>query len=155
VDRQRDPPIVPAKTGAGNAKAVSLTARQLLINRRIAQAALRRATALEARLNGGLTGGDMRAGVISSGQLAPDRRIVSATLDPIPPAATTTKPVPAKVGGKSVRLTSKELLINQRIAQAALRRTNALIARLQAGLSGKDFQDGTITAVNLDPALRS
>jgi len=42
---------------------------------------------------------------------------------------------------------------NQRIAQAAVRRANALVARLEAGLSGDAFADGSITARNLAPGV--
>jgi hypothetical protein len=45
-------------------------------------------------------------------------------------------------------------MINQRISQAAVRRANALVARLTAGLTGTDFLDGSLTSANLVPALR-
>ena len=52
-------------------------------------------------------------------------------------------------GGGTVRLSAEQLLVNQRISQAAVRRANALQDQLRAGLSGRHFRDGTIVAVNL------
>ncbi len=53
-----------------------------------------------------------------------------------------------------MRLTSAQLTINQRIAQAGVRQANALAATLAEGLVGDDFRAGTISTVNLDPSLR-
>jgi hypothetical protein len=44
--------------------------------------------------------------------------------------------------------------VNQRIAQAAIRGANALTRRLERGLTGADFQAGSITAIDLEPGLR-
>jgi hypothetical protein len=52
-------------------------------------------------------------------------------------------------GGGPLRLSAAQLRINQRIAQAGVRRANALVARLEAGLTGAEFADGSITARNL------
>ena len=49
----------------------------------------------------------------------------------------------------------KQLQINQRISQAAVRRVNQLVDRLMRGLTGEDFRDGTIGAADLTPGLRS
>ncbi len=48
-------------------------------------------------------------------------------------------------------LTTGQLRINQRISQAAVRRANALIARLERGLTSADFQRRTITALDFAP----
>jgi hypothetical protein len=50
-------------------------------------------------------------------------------------------------------MTATQLRINQRIAQAAVRRANALVARLEAGLSADVFTDGSITARSLAPGV--
>ena len=48
-------------------------------------------------------------------------------------------------------LTPRQLRINQRIYQAAVRRANALTARFEAGLTGDDFRPASITAIDLTP----
>lgn len=45
--------------------------------------------------------------------------------------------------------TAAQLKTNQRISQAAVRRTNILLARLEAGLTTADFVPGTITRTDL------
>ena len=55
---------------------------------------------------------------------------------------------PARPGDPGdVTLTVGQLLINQRISQAAIRRLNALKARMDGGLTGGDVDDGTLTVV--------
>ena len=46
-----------------------------------------------------------------------------------------------------------QLLLNQRISQAAVRQANDLIARIEDGLLGSDVRDGTVTALDLAPAV--
>ena len=139
------------EVGAG----VALSAAQLLINQRIAQAAVRRLAALEARLDAGLTGGDVRDGQIGAGLLAPGIRVVSATPVGTAPAASITKVVMSSgKGAGKVALSAGQLRINQRIAQAAVRRANALQDRLAAGLTGKDFKPGSLTAHDLESSMR-
>jgi hypothetical protein len=128
--------------------AVRLSARQLLIGQRIAQAAVRRANALEERLEAGLTGGDLRDGSITPGKLARGLRILTAA-EEVPPAPSATRLAPARGGRDRVTLTASQLLINQRIAQAAVHRTNALRARLGRGFTSADFRPGTLTAADL------
>ena len=142
-------PIVdPGRAAAGDP--VTLTARQLLINQRIYQAALRRAQGIENRLNAKLTGGDIASGQVVQGKLSDRLRIVTATPSPEPAPSTTVIPArrtPADPG--SVTLDIRQLKINQRIAQAGVRDANALIRRMETGLSGTDLQPGTLTAADL------
>jgi hypothetical protein len=151
--RLPDPrPIAVAEPGAGGGTP-TLSARQLLINQRISQAVVRRANAVEARLAGKLTGGDLAAAALGQAELAPLLRVLEAAPggDANP---SRTVIAPRKPGaGAPIQLTPKQLRINQRISQAGVRRANALIARLEAGLTGAAFANGTITARNLGPEL--
>jgi hypothetical protein len=144
----------PAGARAGR---VALTSGQLLVNQRIAQAALRRLGALETRLRAGLTGGDLRDGAITAGQLAPGLEIRAITPPATPTPPSVTPPSDPPKGGKAERiaLTAAQLRINQRIAQAAVRRANALRLILMTGLQAGHFRPGTIDASKLDPALRT
>ena len=133
---------------------VVLSAGQLRVSQRISQAAMRRAKALSRRLGRGLTGGDIRRGTITRDVLAPGLAIVAATPVPSPPRPSRTV-IRAPRARKPARfeLSAAQLLTNQRIAQAALRRATVLRDELRAGLTAEDFRDRTITAVNLAPAL--
>ena len=133
---------------------VVLSAGQLRVSQRISQAAMRRAKALSRRLGRGLTGGDIRPGTITRDVLAPGLAIVAATPAPNPPRPSRTV-IRAPRARKPARfeLSAAQLLTNQRIAQAALRRATVLRDELRAGLTAEDFRDRTITAVNLAPAL--
>lgn len=138
--------------GTGNPGAVRLTRGQLLINQRISQAAVRRANALRTRLLTGLTGGDVRDGSLTLGQVRLGTRIISATPVATPAPASVTVIVNGPAGNPgAVTLSRRQILINQRISQAAVRRANAIIAHLRTGLNGNDFRDGTLTAVDLAP----
>jgi hypothetical protein len=151
-----NPALIKTKAVKASKKKVKLTTKQLLINQRIAQAAVRRATAIEARLRSGLTGGDLKQGVIGNGQLAQGLRIVSARQVGNPPAATRTRMGRGSTGAAgNVRVSRKQLEINHKIALAALRRANALVDRLETGLMKGDFKARSISAVSLDPSLRS
>jgi subtilisin family serine protease len=136
---------------------VRLTAGQLLINQRISQSALRRLDALDRRLDDGLTDADIREGAITAGKLASGLAILAvdpATAAPggaAAPAAAAGTPRPRR----AVTLSLAQLRINQRIAQAAVRRANALGDRLARGLTGADIRDGSITPAKLEPALRA
>ncbi|HWH14156.1 MAG TPA: hypothetical protein VNT51_05370 [Miltoncostaeaceae bacterium] len=138
--------------GGGDPGQVRLTTEQLLINQRISQTAVRRSNALRQRLLRGLTGGDVRDGSITRGQLRQGLEVVSAPPVANPPARSVTQLAPPSQGNPaSVRLSRNQLLINQRISQAAVRRSNALIAHLRYGLNGNDFRANTITARDLAP----
>jgi hypothetical protein len=147
-------PIVPDAPGErGDAAGLRVSVNQLRINQRISAAAVRRANALEARLERGLTGGDLQGAVITLGKLEPGLQVVSA-LPGVAPAASQTILAPLGPPSGRVRVTRKQLRINQRISQAAVRRANALVERLEAGVSGADFQDGSIATANLVDAIR-
>ena len=140
--------VNPGRTGPGDP--LTLSARQLLINQRIDQAAIRRATGITNRLQAGLSGGDVRAGQVTQGKLF-DRLQILAKAPAPEPAATKTVIPPRKnpPDPGSVTLSTAQLRINQRIAQAGVRNANALIRRLETGLAGADLRPGTLTATDL------
>jgi hypothetical protein len=148
-----DPRPVVVARGDDEGGAVRLSAAQLRINQRIYQAAIRRADALEDRLDGRLTGSDLAAGALTQDKLHPRLRILSAAPAAFEPARSRTQVAAARAGGGEVAMSAAQLRINQRIARAAVRRANALVARLEAGLSGDAFADGSITARNLAPGV--
>jgi hypothetical protein len=127
--------------GGGAAPArFTLSARQLLINQRIGQAAIRRLAAVEAKLDGtpaptfpnsGKGSGSVK---LTAGQLLINQRIYQAAIRRASAleARLDRRPVPTfgeRTGG-TVTLTVRQLRVNQRIAQAAVRRANALVARV-------------------------
>ena len=69
------------------------------------------------------------------------------------------RPVPARRYGPSqpgrVTLSRAQLLINQRISQAAVRRVNAILAELAGGLTGANVRDGSLGRATLAPALQA
>jgi hypothetical protein len=146
ITRETVPEVQPPATttgpgpGAGPPRAhrgpgrVRLTEGQLRINQRIAQAALRRVRALEARLAGRPVPrrprparGTVR---LTRAQLAVNQRIAQAALRRIArlEARIEGRRPPRRAEGRHGRiaLTAGQLLIDQRIAQAALRRVTAL-----------------------------
>ena len=149
----------PIRSGASRGRsapgAVALNARQLLINQRISQAAVRRVNALAARLGAGLTGGDLRDGAITADKLRRDLMVTAA--DPAAGSTPRSRTVPEgrPGGGGRVTVSVHQLQINQRISQAAVRRVNALQDRLMRGLTGADFREGSIGAAKLAPELRA
>jgi hypothetical protein len=133
---------------------VRLTAGQLRVNQRIGQAAVRRANALAKRLNGGLTGGDIRDGAVDGGKLLSLLRVTRAGASPAP-APSRTVIAPRKPGPKPgrIRLTAAQLQVSQRILQAAVRRANALVRTLETGITGAQIKDGSLTAADLAPGV--
>jgi hypothetical protein len=148
------PIVVPRSRGGSGNASVELDVGQLLINQRISQAAVRRVNALAARLEAGLTGGDIRDGAVSGAKLKRNLVIAAALGGAATPASQTQLGGRGGGGGK-VTVSVKQLQINQRISQAAVRRVNQLVDRLMRGLTGEDFRDGTIGAADLTPGLRS
>ena len=124
-----------------------------LINQRIDQAAIRRLNALRARLDAGLTGGDIRDAQVGRAQL---RAGTTVLFTPVaaPVAASVTSIAPPSPGDPSkVTLSVNQLLINQRISQAAVKRANELIHRLGEGIGPEEIRDGTLTVADLVPGL--
>jgi hypothetical protein len=143
-------PIRTAPRQAGPRGVVRLSAAQLLVNQRIGQAAVRRANGLAARLDAGLTGGDITDGQVTQGKLAEGLRVTGAPATPPPaPSRTVIPPREDPADPGSVRLTLEQLRINQRVYQAAVRRANALVSRLEAGIAGDGIRDGSLTAADL------
>ena len=146
-------PVTPRAATPKRNVTFTLSRAQLLINQRIYQALIRRAAALKSRLDGGLSGGDVRDGAIGQPQLH-DRLAIAGTSSAPPAAPTTTEiatPGPRSPG--AVTLSLNQLGINQRVAQGGVRRANALIDRLTPGLTGSDLRDGTIGSSDLAPGV--
>jgi hypothetical protein len=123
---------------------------QLRANQRIASKAVRMANALKARLDRGLSGGDVRDGAVTSGVLASTLGIAAAAPAPASPATMTVVP-PATDKDTSFTLSASQLAINQRIGAAAIRRLNAIRSRLAEGFTTADIKAGTLTAADLAP----
>jgi len=151
---QPDPrPVEIPPAVAGDPSKVTLTVNQLLINQRISQAAIRRLNALKARLDGGLTGGDVTDGAVGRAQLLAGTTVLF-TPPVAPAAASVTGIAPASPGDPSkVTLSVNQLLINQRISQAAVKRANELIHRLGEGIGPDEIRNGGLTAADLAPGL--
>ena len=133
---------------------IPVSARALLTTQRIAQAAVRRLTAIQARLAAGLTGGDIVDGSIGPEKLAPGLRLDRPTATSAAVAASTTPALSRTAHPAPVRLRARQLLIAQRISQGAVRRAAALRERLLQGLSTDDFRPGSIGPADLAPSLR-
>ncbi|MCB0873557.1 MAG: hypothetical protein KDC36_09295 [Thermoleophilia bacterium] len=139
-----------AAPGAGDPSEITLSVQQLRINQRIAAGAVRRSNGLRARLVQGLTGGDVKDGTIGAGILRSGTMITGTNLIPQPDASVTVIATPTGTGNPNgFTLSRKQLRVNQRVSQAAVRRSNAIIAHIRAGLNGNDFRDGTLTPADL------
>ncbi|MNC90784.1 hypothetical protein D3C83_69270 [compost metagenome] len=81
-------------------------------------------------------------------------RITRAGASPAP-AASTTRIAPRRPGGTAgrIRLNAGQLQVNQRVFQAAVRRANALVRRLEAGITGAQIKDGSLTGADLAPGV--
>ena len=119
---------------------------QMLVDRRVAQAALRRVNAIEQWLDAGVTAGDLRHEGLGASAFA-------ASLGPRGPAdaagtaAAATRPIGTGAGARArgpIRATPRELLRTRRIAQSAVRRLEGVEERLAGGLTGGDVVDGSI-----------
>lgn len=92
-------------------------------------------------------------GAVTSDKLAPGLMVYAAApADPPAPSTTVIAP-PTQDGTGRVKLTAVQLRINQRIAQAAIRRAGELELRLMRELDQSAFRDRTITAAKLHPSL--
>lgn len=146
----------PLKVAAPSKESVKFTVsrRQILINQRIYQAALLRGRALQERLAGNLTGGDIRAGQISHAKLAKGKAVLKSS-GAVSVAPSTTKVESARRSDSgSVEMTPAQLLINQRVAQAAIRTANAVRATVQRGLRGDNFRAGSVAEDAFAPGAR-
>ncbi len=145
------PIVVPA--GPRGRARLPVDARELRQTKRIARAALARVAALEARLAGGLTGGDVLDGSIGPEKLAPGVALGRrrAGTSAAPPSVT---PPAAPIRVRAVRPTRVNILAARRLAQGAVRRAEALRVRLLQGLSTADFKPGTIGSADLAQTLR-
>ncbi len=149
------PLVVAPPRRAATPRRVRVSWRQLLKNRRISQAALRRAAALERRLDGRLTGGDLRGGAVTAPKLAPGLSVASVALPAPDPPRSRTRVAPApRARGASVRLTPAQLRVNERLSRAAMRRARGLVGVTQRGLTGEHFRASTIGAAGLAADLR-
>jgi hypothetical protein len=148
--RAAERPAIPVRRPAP----IEVSADQLLINRRIAQTAARRLVAVQAHLDAGLTGADIR-----NGSLGPEDFATTVQIDGVaapgivaPGPAVALRVAPGPRGG-GLPLRAREMLVSQRIAQAAIVQARELERRLDAGLSGSDFRDGSIRAAALAPGF--
>ena len=150
------PPVpIEVAPAAGRGSRPELSAEQLLVNQRIAQAAVRRTTLTRWRLDLGLTGDDVRDGALGAAHLAPGLTVVSsdaAAAPPVPPPRLAGPTFPG--AGRRVQLSREQLLINQRISQAAVRRANALVVQVESGFGTEDFRVGSIGGADLHPDAR-
>ncbi|MCC6831491.1 MAG: hypothetical protein IT200_09110 [Thermoleophilia bacterium] len=128
-----------------------LTAARMLADQRIAQAALRRVAAVEARLNAGLTGADIADGAVGRAQLVSGFRPLYVPAGPSETGSTATVITPAEP--RRVRVSVAQMRTNQRISRAALRRAEALIRRLEDGIGADEIRDGSLGAEDLAPGV--
>ena len=138
---------------SGDPDAVQLTRQQLLINQRIYQVALLRGRALRARLNGGLTGGDVEAGALERGRFTPGLTVSLTGAAPSLPPSSSNPQIPERRHGERVTLSAEQLQINQRIAQAGVRTANDAVSQMERGLINGNFADRSIGAGALAPGV--
>lgn len=143
-------PLDVKKSDGGNPSDVALSSEQLLINQRISQAAVRRANAVNERLQRGLTGGDLVGSAIDLSKVAQGTSVTGLSPGtPAPPPSKTILGSRKSSDPGAVELSVSQLKINQRVAQAAVKRANALSDGLRGGLRGRDFADGSITSASI------
>ena len=131
--------------------------QQLRINQRISQAAIRRLNAVEARLNSGLQARDLCGYSVGPPQLGAGitSAAAGASLAPVAPADPAKIVDPGRSGpGDPLTLSATQLLINQRIDQAAIRRATGITNRLKAGLTGGDVRAAQVTQGKLFDRLQ-
>jgi hypothetical protein len=147
-------------TGGGDPMRVTLSRQQLLINQRISQAAVRRVNAIRERLNGDVTAGDVRAGALTAAKLDTSGRFAfNRALPAGGEVSTAFRPLQLRNPGRGdpgrVTVSRRQLLINQRISQAAVRRINQVRAELRMGLTGLNVRDGSLARATLSPGVQS
>jgi len=92
-----------------------------------------------------LTGGDISDGTLGYDRARQDLYLGALTPASPQPAASVSNVAPASNAGATFTLTAEQLAINQRIAQAAVERTNDLRKLLSSGLKGEHFANGTVS----------
>ena len=146
IPSKADPRELQIATASGSGT-ITLTPGQLRINQRIYRAALLRARALDKRLSGRLTGGDLVDGTLETGRFAiPLTRTATSAAAP---AASETDAVSLSDKGTPIVLSAGQLKTNQRIAQQAVREANALRAKIQRGLVGTNFAENSVTTADV------
>lgn len=154
VAAPRPLPVVATRPPRGGR--VRGTRVQMMVNRRIARAALRRAAALGRRLDGRLTGGDLHHGAVTAAKLAPGLSVASLALPaPDPPRSRTVLAPAARRPAPPPRATAAQLRANRRLARAADRAARRLERTVTAGLTGEHFRAGSIGAAALAEDLRA
>jgi outer membrane protein OmpA-like peptidoglycan-associated protein len=133
-----------------------LDGRTLQINQRIATAVLLRERALRERLERGLDTTDLQNGTFFAGTFGPG---VDLTGGESAVSAAPVRPRPVRVAQmpsarRNFPFNRRQLRVNARIGRTAVVRVNALIERLDRGLTGADVRNGAITGSKLVPGLR-
>jgi hypothetical protein len=145
---------VPERRTPSRPRKVALTAGRLRTDQRIAQAALRRAAAIESWLDRGVQARDMCGNGIGPAEFAGLTFMGGGPSAPATAAPRPLKiPVASGAGGR-VTVSVRQMRVNQRIAQAALRLVDALRARLDGGLTGGDLADEAVGSGQLWNGLR-
>ena len=148
-------PITPLDIAPpGQPAPVSLSATQLRINQRISQAAITRAAFARNTLTNGITGQQVVDGAVTADKLLPGLRITAAVPVTTPPPESLVFR-PGTSGTGTVTLSVEQLMINQRISQAAVLRANWLVERLNGGIRGEDVRAGGLRSEDLAPGLRT
>lgn len=129
----------------------ALSLGQVKINRRIALALKNRALALEARMDGKLTGGDLAANTLSLRALNNGLRVISAT--PGTPSAPSKTVIKKLAKAPKVTASAKSMRDNQRLGSDAIRILNRLRDQINSGLTDEQFGAATITAEGIDPSI--
>ena len=151
-------PLPPAPVRRGGRHLHAHRSSQLRINQRISQAAIRRLNAVRGAPRTAAcrpaTCAATRSGRPSSG---PGITSAPAAASLAPVASADPAPIvdPGRSGpGDPLTLSATQLLINQRIDQAAIRRADGITNRLEAGLTGGDVRAGQVTQGKLFDRLQ-
>jgi hypothetical protein len=129
---------------------VRLDRRAVVTNHRLATLALAKANAIARRLDGRLTGRDLRAGAITAGKLAPGTAVLTAS-------GRAGSAVPFRVRprqARRVRVAVGRMRADHRAARTALVRAVAIQRVLERGVSGARFRNRSIPGARLAESLR-